>query len=56
MFLGHEVHVLDDVFSALDRKTRWQVAVNLLTSKPGIDDQTIVYTTNDRPCSLTIPG
>lgn len=38
--------ILDDVFSALDRNTRWRVATMLFKRNPETE-RTIIYTTHD---------
>lgn len=47
--LGRDVILLDDVFSALDRRTRLQIAENLFRPKKDLSDSSpaIVYSTND---------
>lgn len=40
--MQRDILILDDVFSALDRKTRWHVATTLLKRTT-----TIIYTTHD---------
>lgn len=42
-----DILVLDDVFSALDRRTRWRVATMLLKRTPTNAEGTIIYTTHD---------
>lgn len=39
--------ILDDVFSALDRRTRWRIATDLLKQHTAKLERTIIYTTHD---------
>ncbi|KAK7747380.1 hypothetical protein SLS53_001634 [Cytospora paraplurivora] len=42
-----DIMILDDVFSALDRRTRWRIATNLLKRNTAKLEKTIIYTTHD---------
>ena len=42
-----DILILDDVFSALDRRTRWRVAKMLLKGPLIETKRTIIYTTHD---------
>ncbi|KAK3349094.1 canalicular multispecific organic anion transporter 1 [Lasiosphaeria hispida] len=42
-----DILILDDVFSALDRRTRWRVATMLLNRTPTKSERAIIYATHD---------
>lgn len=46
--------ILDDVFSALDRNTRWNIARMLFKRTPVKSNRTIIYTTHDGKISFII--
>lgn len=53
---GSDVLILDDVFSALDRRTRWQIATTLLRRSPKDTERTIIYTTHDGMVIFNLRG
>ncbi|KAB5547143.1 canalicular multispecific organic anion transporter 1 [Coniochaeta sp. 2T2.1] len=42
-----DILILDDVFSALDRRTRWHVATTLMKRSATTAGRTVIYTTHD---------
>ncbi|KAK0724137.1 P-loop containing nucleoside triphosphate hydrolase protein [Lasiosphaeris hirsuta] len=42
-----DILILDDVFSALDRRTRWRVATMLLGQSPAKAERAVIYATHD---------
>lgn len=45
--LERDILLLDDVFSALDRRTKLHVAQGLLQARDGHDRRTVIFTTHD---------
>lgn len=42
-----DLMILDDVFSALDRRTRWRIATMLFSQDSTKASRAIIYTTHD---------
>ncbi|KAI1175807.1 canalicular multispecific organic anion transporter 1 [Nemania sp. FL0916] len=42
-----DILILDDVFSALDRRTRWHIAKMLFQRNSSASERTVIYTTHD---------
>ncbi|KAM3509320.1 hypothetical protein MY10362_000655 [Beauveria mimosiformis] len=45
--LDKDILLLDDVFSALDRRTKLHVAENVLQTRDSADQRTVIFTTHD---------